>query len=74
MKKKTKFLMKVNKNNQGKVYINGKWRKGVNHITVLGNPADYNIEISEYRKNPDGTLVVKNDELVIDTKKYHIGN
>ena len=73
MKKKPKFLMKIDRNNRGKIYLNGKWRKSVSEITIFGYPFDYDIEITQYKHNSDGSLTVENNEIVTETKKYHIG-
>ena len=73
VKKKTKFLMKIDRNNTGKVYINGKYMKSTSEITVQGYPLDYDIEITQYKHNADGKPFVENGELATETKKYHIG-
>lgn len=71
--KKPKFLMKVDRNNAGKVYINGKYMKNAFEITVQGYPFDYDIEVKQYKHNADGKLFVENGEIATETKKYHIG-
>lgn len=71
--KKPKFLMKIDRNNRGKIYLNGKWRKSVTTITIRGYPFDYDIEITQYKHNANGKPFVENNELATETKKYHIG-
>ena len=70
--RKPKFLMKVDSNNLGKVYINKKWQKDVYEIDVYGVPMDYRISISQYVRDSSGKYIVENDEIKTKTTKFDI--
>lgn len=68
--KKPKFLLKINRNNSAKVYINKKWLKDVKEVYIHAMPLNHIIEIKQYVKE-NGKLVLENGELKEKTKKYH---
>lgn len=68
--KKPKFLLKINRNNSAKVYINKKWLKDVKEVYIHAMPFNHIIEIKQYVKE-NGKLVVENNELKTKIKKYH---
>lgn len=68
--KKPKFLLKINRNNSAKVYINKKWLKDVKEVNIHALPFNHIIEIKQYVKE-NGKLVVENNELKTKIKKYH---
>ena len=71
MKKKPKFIFKVNRNKTAKVYINNKWLKDVVEINIKGRPYDYRIEVRRYKRE-NGRLVVNHDEIETYTTLYTI--
>jgi hypothetical protein len=70
--RKPKFLLKVDHNNVGKVYVNRKWIKDVAEITVHGKPFDYSITIKQYKRNEKGVFWVENGEVAAEEKIYTI--
>lgn len=74
--KKTKFLLKVDENLYGKVYINKKWYKDVCALDIKARPQDYEISIKQFKRNENGCFktIKVNDELStieIDVKHFH---
>ena len=71
--KKPKFLIKVNRNNMAKVYLNGKWHKDIARLSFEGIPHIYNIEIEQYKTNKEGVYYVENGEIARKVTKYTLG-
>lgn len=71
--KKPKFLMKVDRNYMAKIYLNGKWHKGVREIAIEAVPWDYVVIINQYKLNEKGVYYAENDEIATETIKYSFG-
>lgn len=71
--KKPKFILKINRNNTAKVYINGKWQKQITEINIHGVPFSFDIETVRNKTDKNGKIIVENDEVVKETVGYHIG-
>lgn len=72
MKKKPKFLLRIDRSNRCHIYMNGKWQKGVAEINLHGIPCQFDIEMRRFKMNGD-RCIVENNDLIIETKKYFIG-
>lgn len=70
--KKPKLLIKVDRNNSGKVYFGGKWHKDITEIELHGLPFDYELTLTKYKRGKNGIILVENNELVTETKTIHI--
>ena len=71
--KKSKLIFKVDRNNHGKLYFNGKWHKDVTMVDIHGEPWWYEIEVEKYIRGERGEFVVENNEVAKKTKVYQIG-
>lgn len=71
--KKSKLIFKVNKNNTAKLYLGGKWHKGVTMLNIHGEPLQYTIEVEKYIQNKQGGYIVEDNELLKETRVYQIG-
>lgn len=69
--KRNRFVFKIDRNGNGKIYINGKWQKYVSELDIIGRPHDYIIKIKQYKKNDKGQFYVKNNEIAYEEKEYH---
>lgn len=68
--KKCKLIFKVDGKNRGKVYIGHKWQKDVTEINIHGEPYDYTIEVTQYKRDKNGSFVVRDGEIDEKTTKY----
>lgn len=68
--KKPKFLFKIDQNLRGKVYINKKWQKDVASLYVCGEPFNYTIRISQYKRDKNKRFIVENNEIQREDKVY----
>lgn len=71
--KRNHLVFKVDSNKRGKVYVGGKWQKDVVMIDIHGEPFDYMVEIEQYKRDANGRLLVKDDDIERKTKIYRIG-
>lgn len=72
--KKPKVLFKINRNNTAKIYINGKWQKYVSNLEITSLPFCHDIEIEQVKHSADGNILVSDNEIVREKKKFHFGN
>ena len=70
--KKPKFLLKIDHNNCGKVYIKKKWLHDVRKVTIYGKPNDYTINVIQYLRE-DGHYVVSGGDILTKATIYKIG-
>lgn len=68
--KKPKFLLKVDSNLRGKIYVNHKWLKDVTMVDIHAEPQDYYMIIRQYKRDSNGKLIVSNN--AIEEKYTHI--
>ncbi len=68
--KKPKFLMKIDSNNNAKIYLNKKWVKECTWISVLGKLDGYHIELEKYALDSKGRHIIENNELK-EIKEIH---
>lgn len=73
MKKKPKLIFKINRNNTAKIYVGGKWQKYVKKVEICAEPFKHDIVITQYKRNTQGDILIENDNLVYQTKKFHFG-
>lgn len=71
--KKPKFLIKVDRNNRAKVYLNGKWHNDITWLSLVAVPHIYDIEIEQYKKDKNGLHFVEYGELARKVTKYRFG-
>ena len=71
--KKSKLIFKVNKDNTAKLYLGGKWHKGVTMVNIHGEPLQYTIEVEKYVQNKRGEYIVESNELLKETRVYRMG-
>lgn len=70
--KKPKLLIKVDRNNRGKVYFGGKWQTDIKEIKLHGLPYDYELTLTKYKRGKNGIILFENGEPVMETKTIHI--
>lgn len=61
--KKPKFLMRVDSNNNAKIYLNKHWIKDCFYIFVEGTIDGYHIELTQYVRDSKGRLIVDGNEI-----------
>ena len=64
MKKKHKFIFKVDSNLRAKVYLNGKWQKNICEIEIFGEPYNYTIGLVQHVLK-DGHLIVADNNCIL---------
>lgn len=71
--KKPKFLMKIDRNNHCKVYMNHKWMEGIVSIDFHGEPWVYDIDMEQYKKTAKDQYVIEGNEVAIIQRHFRIG-
>lgn len=61
--KKPKFLMRVDSNNNAKIYLNKHWIRDCTYISVEGKLDGYHIELTQYARDSKGRMIVENNEI-----------
>ena len=71
--KKQKFVFKIDNNKRGKIYVGGKWLHDVAEVDIHGEPNNYHIIVCRYKRDSNGHLIVKDNEVERYFTDYYIG-
>ena len=69
MKKKHKFIFKIDSNLRAKVYLNGKWQKNIREIEIFGEPYHYTVGLVQYALI-NGRLVTDGTNILTETSVH----
>lgn len=61
--KKPKFLIKVDSNNNAKVYLNKHWMKDIIQLSLDADIHGYHIELIRFARDSKGRLIVDCDKI-----------
>ena len=71
--KKPKLIFKINRNNTAKIYVGGKWQKGVANLSIDAKPFCHNVKLAQTIHDSNGNLIFKDNEIVHTEKCFYFG-
>ena len=69
----SKFILEVDRENRGIVFIDGEEIHNIKEIDIHGEPQSYDITIVQRTKDENNRFVVENDMIKTIATTYHIG-
>ena len=64
-------MIKVDRNNRGRVYVGGKWHKDVSQIDMHAEPWTYTVKLVVLKRDK-GCLVVEDNEIATEKKVFRL--